>query len=201
MPLRIGWGRKRQSQSADDVVGARLLLLAGRSPDEQFDLLQRQGCLSPRGQADRMGVIVLLSRLYEAHVARGYQPSHVELGRASDLAEHWRLVTSSPAIGTQSDQLHLVRMQADALIRAGFLDAAACQVSEDDVESWWMGVLTRVAQIQQEHDPIFAAIAGASKTKPGQRTDPITCPLCGRPAPRGATYCVWCGRWLAARPT
>jgi hypothetical protein len=53
------------------------------------------------------------------------------------------------------------------------------------------------------NDPVTAfraVLTPIPETKPVQRTDPITCPTCGRPAPRRATYCVWCGLWLAARP-
>jgi hypothetical protein len=200
MPLRISFGRKRDEGSVDELVGARLLLLAGRSPDEQFDLLQRLGCLSPRGQGERMGVILLLSRLYEAHVARGYQPPDPLAVPETDLAEIWTLTTSAPPIGSLSDRLQLSRIQCDALVRAGYLDAAACRGEVGDLEGWWSAVLPQVGEIHAEHDRIFAAIAPKGNLKPGQRTDSITCPLCGRPAARGATYCVWCGCWLAARP-
>lgn len=148
-----------------------------------------------------MGVIRLLSRLYEAHVARGHQPLGPDDGLDADLAELWRVLALPPAIGKQSDQRQLVRLQSDALFGAGYLDEGAGRLSADDLEAWWAGVLPQVTELRAEHDRIYAAIAPTGKRKPGQRTDPITCPLCGRPAPRGATYCVWCGRWLAARPT
>jgi hypothetical protein len=200
MPLRIGLGRKRDDEDVDELLGARLLLLAGRSPDEQFAMLQRLGCLSPRGQGERMAVILLLSRLYEAHVARGYQPPDPLVAPEPSLAEIWKQATSAPPIGTPSDQLQLSRIQCDALVKAGFLDRTVCRVEASGLEAWWAAALPSVVEIHEEHDRVFAAIAPRGNPKPGQRTDPITCPLCGRPAPRGATYCVWCGCWLAARP-
>ena len=197
MPLRIGWSRRRSEAGVDEPVGARLVLLAGRSPDEQFDLLGRLGCLSERGQGDRMGVILLLSRPYEAQVARGYRPPSPLAPPEPPLAEIWAQETGTTD-GEQTSARQLARLQSDALTRAGYLNPAACRVEPDDVEAWWTGVLPQVTEVRQAHDQIFAAIEHNGTLKPGQRTDPITCPLCGRPAPRGATYCVWCGRWLAA---
>src|SRR5215217_1920992 len=188
MPLRIGLGRKRDDGSVDELIGARMLLLAGRSPDEQFALLQRLGCLSPRGQGERMGVILLLSRLYEAQVARGYQPPDPLATPEPALAEIWTQEISAPPIGRQSDRLQLARLQCEALVRAGYLDRTACRVEPAALQGWWAAALPGVVEIHEEHNRVFAAIVPQGKLKPGQRADPITCPLCGRPAPRGATY-------------
>jgi hypothetical protein len=141
-----------------------------------------------------MAVIRLLDRVYQSTVARGYRPPPLTPDD-EDLDDLWR--RTWPPFGNELTPELLVRLQCEALGRAGHLEPGACLVEQDAVEAWWVSVLPKVTAIRAEHDPIFAAIAQV-KPKPGQRNDPITCPLCGRPAPRGATYCVWCGRWLAA---
>jgi hypothetical protein len=180
----------------DELLGVWLLLLAGRSPDEQFALLRALDCLSTRGLSDRMGLIRLLDRQYQAHVNQGFPPRTPTVMPGSTLADFLTESTAVPG-GREEAAQRLARLQLQALVGAGYLDSAACRVERDAVRAWWSDALPRVVAVHDEHNEIFAALATVA-TKSGQRADPITCPLCGRPAPRGATYCVWCGRWLAA---
>jgi len=123
-----------------------------------------------------------------------------EAGTSSALANFPTEASAVPG-GREPVTHQLARLQVRALVNAGYLEQAACRLEPDAVRAWWADVLPKVTAIHDQHNQIFAALAevrAQAKAKAGQRTDPITCPLCGRPAPRGATYCVWCGRWLAA---
>jgi hypothetical protein len=202
---------------ADELATVRLLLLVGRSPDEQFSLLERLNCLSARGRDDRMGVILLLDRAYQTQVRAG-MPPRVLAKKSQPPQPDAVMLLSAPPGGHESPAQVLARLQSRALADDHYLDDKSCRV--EDLSSWWTAALPQVMAVHEDQNRIFAAITtekpGKSEdddaiaafravltplpqSKSAPRTDPITCPSCGRPAPRRATYCVWCGGWLAAR--
>ncbi len=192
----------------DDPRGAMYLLSFGRSRDEQYDLLRRLGYLSPAGLANRIAVVLLLDRVFQEHVDPNYPPSSPAPAPGSELLKLVDPWPMPPGSGEMPYQ-RLARHLAYALAEAGYLNPTARGI--DNVYSWWEAVAPLVAETRDAHNPTFAAIAPpppppqrvpfdpaatlipAPPEPPPPRTDPLTCTACGRPFPRSANFCVWCG--------
>src|SRR4051794_6867917 len=107
----------------DELGAVRMLLQVGRTPDEQYLVLDALGCLSPNGRADRMGVIRLLDGVYQAYVSAGNQPHVPIVTPGTHLHDFPPMLYGPPGSGELPHQ-HLARQQARALNQAGYLDAA-----------------------------------------------------------------------------
>ena len=89
-----------------------ILLRAGRSVEEQLELIERAGCLSAKGYADRPGVLALIERTSSEF--RPWTPGDPDPS-ATPMAPGWEPPSLSHAIEV-------------ALHEAGYLDEAGWRV-------------------------------------------------------------------------
>jgi hypothetical protein len=144
-----------------------LLVEAGASSAEQYELLRWVRCLSPQGLADRAGVLALLERVAREHAE----------------SERW---PGGPITGAPTRP----QVQTGALRSAGYLDAAGCERFDT-----WPGEQESVSRIVAELRAALGPSLRAAHEQepPPDRRDTVVCRTCGRQLPAGARYCGYCG--------
>jgi hypothetical protein len=161
----------------------RWVLGGGRSAVAQFDLLERLDCLSPKGRADRAGIIALIER-----TEREFRPPPAP---------------SMPMPGSDppcvEDEIN------DALAGAGYLASwgplsEQMRVSFDDLRP----IFAEIDALHRAPGPRSAPVrdftrdsGGPWEVAPGQV---LTCPRCARTLPPAAHFCGYCGARLDWTP-
>jgi hypothetical protein len=195
-----------------------LLLRAGRTAEEQFDLLERARCLSPKALAGRPAVVALVEQVTTSFRPRTWidPPGHV----------------GGPPLGWEPPSLW-GEIQV-ALYEAGYLDEEGWRVlmghSIPASEYTYvrnpdlphvdpprkaapgyerMDVERIIAEVHTIHDagrggsPQTAkdsngAVPGPPSDSPSAAGDDVTCWRCRRHLPPSAAYCGYCGTRLGA---
>lgn len=150
-----------------------LLVGAGETPDQQFELLRRAGCLTAEALERRTGVIALL---VESKVDY-WTPRSLALGRG-------------PA---PLDSASMARQQVEALAEAGFLTPDAherfgpmAHADPDDVDEFVKNALAG--------DPSRPIEPWQAPARPAPDAPQIPCRSCERMIPDYAQFCGWCGK-------
>lgn len=151
-----------------------LLVEAGASSTEQFELLRWVRCLSPQGLADRPGVVALLG--WVAHEAAA---------------------SNSPGAAMPGSPT-TPQVQVSRLREAGYLDLAGCERFDS-----WPGEPETVARIVDElraalgqpahPDEPTPPPAPSGRVSPGAEQGAVSCRTCRRQLPADARYCGYCG--------
>jgi hypothetical protein len=144
-----------------------MLLAAGRSPEEQFDLLDRARCLTRNGRADRPGVIALIEQ-----AASEYRPTIPDRPQPP---------------GTPSETVY--DAIDGALLRAGYTDIARWTALENPAGCDHLERI--IAELRAVGDVPRSDPASTSPSRD------ITCPRCQRPLPATAMFCGYCGSRLS----
>ncbi|MCC7367962.1 MAG: zinc ribbon domain-containing protein [Chloroflexi bacterium] len=142
-----------------------LLVEAGESSAEQYELLRWVRCLSPQGLADRAGVLALLDDVAREAAVAARSPGQP--------------ITGGPT---------LPQIQVGALRSAGYLDEAGC--AQFDA---WPGERETVSRIVTEAQATLRRLHDAADGAGRRSVDLITCRTCGRQVPSEARYCGYCG--------
>jgi hypothetical protein len=151
-----------------------LLVEAGESSAEQYELLRWVRCLSPQGLADRAGVLTVLD----------------------DVARESEEAARSPAQSPTSDPT-VPQIQVGELRSAGYLDEAGCT----QFDTWpgeWETVSRIVAEVRAARKQTGDAGGGSGGSAGAggvsvQPADTVDCQTCGRRVPVAARYCGYCG--------
>lgn len=145
-----------------------LLVEAGASSAEQYELLRWVRCLSSLGLADRAGVLGLLDDVAREAAAAVRSPGQ-------------------PITGAPTPP----QIQVGELRAAGYLDEAGC--SQFDT---WPGERETVSRIVSEARAALGQTRdarGVPGVTLGHPPNAIYCRTCGRQAPSDARYCGYCG--------
>jgi hypothetical protein len=165
-----------------------LLVEAGESAAEQYELLRWVRCLSPWGLADRAGVLALLDEVARECAVAARSPEQLPTG------------------GPTPPQIQVGRLR-----EASYLDVTGCE----QFDSWpgeWETVSRNVAEARAALGPTLgtdgppsnpslgppvgqqpAAPPSPARQPATPAADTIVCRTCGRGVPASARYCGYCG--------